>query len=258
MIINKTMERSDLESEKAITIIAELNNLVRYLKRVNLRTSSWYGSFELTGNKDSFEVANRGTDYKPLKDAVDDKNFPWFLYWEIVWVVLNSNFKRGQKVLDLGGSSSLFSYYLASRGLEVTTVDLQEELVTNANGVAFHMQWDLDNYLMDMKKLNLTTQFDHITSICVYEHIPMFDRVEINKGIKKLLVPGGYFSITFDYKNPSELAMINTPEDVYEQFVKSSGLRLRGNSSFLDNNKTYLNHPDFNKPYTFGALFQVN
>ena len=44
-------------------------------------------------------------------------------------MTMNAEFSKGQKVLDLGGSSSLFSYYLASKGLDVTTVDLQENLV---------------------------------------------------------------------------------------------------------------------------------
>ena len=88
-----------------------------------------------------------------------------------------------------GGSSSLFSFYLASKGFRVTTVDLQRTLVDNANHVAREMGWDLNNCVMDMKQLRFEDRFDHITSICVYEHIPMFDRVEINKKIRELLGP---------------------------------------------------------------------
>jgi len=67
----------------------------------------------------------------------------------------------------LGGSSSLFSYYLASKKLEVTTVDLQKNLVENANQVAQQMGWKLNNFVMDMRNLDFDSQFDHITSICV-------------------------------------------------------------------------------------------
>jgi SAM-dependent methyltransferase len=135
-----------------------------------------------------------------------------------------------------------------------------------------------------MNNLDFDLQFDHITSICVYEHIPVYDRVEINKSIKKLLMPGGRFSITFDFRNPSRLAMINTPGDVYEQFVRPSGLYLRENQNFVDTGICYLLHPVFHpntssifklksvlhgnfmpweifklkssNDYTFGALFQ--
>jgi len=242
-IINKTMELSDLSSETAKRIISELNELVLSLRKKGLKISSWYGSFDLTGDKNSCEWINRGYKYEPLENAVDDRNFPWFLYWEIVWVVCNAEFSKGQKVLDLGGSSSLFSYYLASLGLEVTTVDLQESLVKNANHVAEQMGWKLKNFVLDMRKMNFDSQFEHITSICLYEHIPMYARVEINKSIGKFLPPGGKFSITFDYKNPSRFAKINTPSDVHEQFVKPSGLRIRGNSSFTDTGHFYLLHP---------------
>jgi protein-L-isoaspartate O-methyltransferase len=229
-------------------------------------------------------VINRGRHYEPIEEAVDDRNFPWYLYWEIVWVVAHAGFKDGQNVLDLGGSSSLFSYYLASKGFDVTTVDLQGDLVENANRVAREMGWRLTNHTMDMRNMELSSQFDHITSICVYEHIPMYERIEINKTIAKLLVSGGRFSITFDYRNPSRFARINTPADVHEQFVTPSGLRLRGNQTFHDSAQYYLLHPFYhprtpwkykavnimrghfrpweifwstrNSEYTFGALFQ--
>ena len=61
-----------------------MNDLITTLKNKNLKISSWYGCFELTGDKDSTEVINRGYNYKPIEEVVDDKNFPLFLYWEIL------------------------------------------------------------------------------------------------------------------------------------------------------------------------------
>ena len=120
------MDLEDLNSERALQIIDELNDLIKALRSKNLKISSWYGSFNLSGDPLSNERINRGYGYQSLEGAADDKNFPWFLYWEIVWVVLNNDFKQGQEVLDLGGSSSLFSYYLASKGIKVTAIDLQK------------------------------------------------------------------------------------------------------------------------------------
>jgi 2-polyprenyl-3-methyl-5-hydroxy-6-metoxy-1,4-benzoquinol methylase len=283
-IINKTMDLSDLQSDRAKEIIVELGYLIQKLRSKGLSISSWYGCFDLTGEITSSEVINRGYNYKPIEGAIDDRNFPWFLYWEIVWVIMNTEFSKGQKVLDLGGSSSLFSYYLSSKGLDVTTVDLQTSLVENANRVAQQMGWTLTNHVMNMSNMAFSSQFDHITSICVFEHIPMYERVEINRTIERSLVPGGKFSITFDYRNPSRFARIDTPTDVYTQFVESSGLRLRGNQVFIDTDQNYLLHPFYypqiswkyklwqvksghfrsweifkskkDNDYTFGALFQ--
>jgi 2-polyprenyl-3-methyl-5-hydroxy-6-metoxy-1,4-benzoquinol methylase len=243
--INKTMCREDLFSPEAVQVVRELDNLVHALRAKGLRISSWYGHFDLDGAPESFEQVNRGYGYSPLDETADDRNFPWFLYWEVVWVVLNTPFRPGERILDLGGSSSLFSLFLASRGLDVTTVDLNETLVENANLVARETGWKLRNHLMDMRALSFDRQFDHITSICVYEHIPMYDRIEINKTLKDLLVPGGKFSITFDYRNPSRAARIDSPEDVRRQFIEPSGLRVRGNERFADDGSNYLLHPFF-------------
>lgn len=249
--INKTMDRADLKSAEAQRIIAELNELVVRLRREELRASSWYGTFGLSGDPDSLERINRGYGYEAITEPAIDRDFPWFLYWEIVWVTLNAEFSPGQRVLDLGGSSSLFSYYLASKGLDVTTVDLQRHLVANGDEVARRTKWKLTNHRRDMRTMEFDERFDHITSICVYEHVPMFARVGINRNIERLLVPGGRFSITFDYRNPSRFARIDTPEDVAEQFVASSGLQVRGNQRLHDTGISYLLHPFYHPGTTW-------
>lgn len=282
-IINKTMDLDDLNRQDALPIIAELNSLVRRLAACDLRISSWMGRFDLAGDPNSYERINRGYGYRSIQGAADDINFPWFKYWEIVWLVVNNCFRPNEKVLDLGGSSSLFSYYLASKGVDVTTIDIQEESVKNANLVAQQMGWSLRNQVMDMRKLTFPSRFDHVTSVDVLHTLPVSDRIAVARTIKDFLVDHGRLSITFDYRNPSKFRRLNSPKDLYEQFVEPSGLKLRGNPDFLDNGKSYLLHPfyyrktlwrykvyctalglfnasDFfarkeSNDYTFGALF---
>jgi 2-polyprenyl-3-methyl-5-hydroxy-6-metoxy-1,4-benzoquinol methylase len=237
------MDCDDIRSEQAVEIINELNDLIIELKEKGLRISSWYGRFDLEGDPNYTERINRGYNYKKPRAAVDDVNFPWFLYWEIIWVVLNGGIKSEHKILDLGGSSSLFSYYLSSKGCRVTTVDIKKDLVDNANFVADRMKWHLKNYVMDIRELDLDDRFDHITSICVFEHIPMYDRIEINRRLRKLLRNGGRVAFTFDYGNPSRFAKIRSAKDVESQFIESSGLKVRGNREFYDNGKKYLLNP---------------
>ncbi len=285
-IINKSMELSDLTTPESKKIITELSVLIKNIKDKGLKISSWAGAFDLKGEENCEEVLNRGFNYKAVEGAADDINFPWFLYWEIAWVVHHAGFEKGHNILDLGGSSSLFSFYLASKGYDVTTIDLNNKLVDNANHVAAKMGWQLNNHVMDMNDLKIKIKFDHITSICVFEHIPYFSRIEINKTIKKMLKPGGKFSITFDYKSPSRLARISTPADVFEQFVQPSGLNIRDNQTFQDTGTNYLLSPFYHprtslkyklrhillghfriwellkvkkeNDYSFGALFQEN
>ncbi|MFA5748002.1 MAG: class I SAM-dependent methyltransferase [Candidatus Absconditabacterales bacterium] len=242
---NKTMDSNDLTTPEAQKIIKDLNELITNLKSENLKISSWVGVFSL--NNDFEEKINRGYNYKSLNNVPDDENFPWFLYWEIVWLVLNNDFKQGQRVLDLGGSSSLFSYYLASRGLKVVTIDKNKELVNNANFVAKEKNWDLKNYNTDINDFQFSNKFDHIVSVCVYEHILLKERIEINKKIKNHLTNNGKFSITFDYRNPSKFVQINNQEDINNQFIKPSNLSIRGNKQFFDNKQNYLLHPFYYK-----------
>lgn len=243
------MDINDLKTDEALRIVDELNGLIGKLRDENLRISSWWGKFDLTEDRNSSEWIIRGYNYQCLPGAVDDKNFPWFLYWEIVWVILNNKLRSQQRILDLGGSSSLFSFYLASKGFDVTTIDTQRKLVDNANLVAQRTGWNLKNYDMDIRKLNLDSKFDHITSICVFEHVPIYDRIVVNSKIKDQLAENGKFSITFDYRNPNRHARISSPKDIYEQFVRPSGLKIRGNETFFDNGENYLLSPFFyNKP----------
>jgi hypothetical protein len=241
--INKTMDRGDLDDPGAREVCSELNRLVHDLGERGLRASNWYGALEWTGGERAWEQVNRGPGYEPLPGAADDSSFPWFLYWEIAWLARHVDFRPGERVLDLGGSSSLFSFWLASRGLEVMTVDLQEGLVAHADEVAAVMGWSLRNRRMDIREIDLSERFDHVTSVCVFEHIPISDRVDITAHIRELLVEGGSLSLTFDYGNPSRRARIGSPADVEEQFVAPSGLRVRGNPTFEDNGLRYLQHP---------------
>lgn len=285
-LINKTMARSDLDEPPAREVIVELNALVLGLDERGLRASSWYGCLETPPEMVGWERANRGLRYEPLPGAPADDRYPWFLYWEIAWLTINNRFLTGQRLLDLGGSSSLFSCYMASLGLEVVTVDLDERLVANADRLAAATGWNLRNLKMDMRALcqtELAGRFDHITSVCVFEHLPMVGRMAVSEQIGELVVEGGSFSITFDYLNPSPLARINSPREVEEQFVARSGLLVRGNRDFHDNGLRYLLHPLHHpraqaegwqelagecghlesqggaageNEYTFGALFQ--
>jgi 2-polyprenyl-3-methyl-5-hydroxy-6-metoxy-1,4-benzoquinol methylase len=284
--INKTMERADLELPEALALIDELNELVRELDAKGVSISSWYGGLSLSRSLRTFQALNRGHNYTPLPEAANDELFPWFLYWEIVWLLLNTPLEPGDRVLDMGGSSSLFSFFLASRGFSVTTVDLNRALVAHANQVAEAMSWDLRNEVMDMRHLEFDEPFHRVTSVCVYEHIPASDRVEVNRRVRDVMLPGATLSITFDYLNPSRAARISSPGDIEEQFVQASGLEVRGNRDFHDAGERQLLNPFYHprafprwkiapilrrefafaeilrtqvdNDYTFGAMFLVN
>jgi 2-polyprenyl-3-methyl-5-hydroxy-6-metoxy-1,4-benzoquinol methylase len=236
------MDRDVLSTLQSKAIIKEIGEVIDAMKKAGVSYSNWYGTLGIPkGNHGILERINRGRSYEPWDLSLDDVNVPWFLLWEICWLLTHASPPEGGTVLDLGGASSLFSCLLASRGHKVIAVDLSPQLVRNGNHIAQVMGWQLQCIEMDMRALALPMEsFDMIYSVCVYEHIPWSDRIPISKQISRLLKPGGMFAITFDYLNPVKEARINSPEDVREQFVKPSGLSLAGNAKFHDNGKRYL------------------
>jgi len=252
------MSRDDLDRPDAQAIVRQLDELVRSLAELGLQPSTWYGEIEADGS--AWERKNRGADYEPIPRTADDDRYPWFLYWEIAWLVLNTDIRPGQRVLDLGGSGSLFSCFLASRGVDVTAIDLNEELVEHGNLIAARTGWPLRNLVMDIRRPRLNGQFDHAASVCVFEHLPLVGRIKAGRELGEVLVPGGTFSLTFDYLNPAPTARISSPAAVHAQFARGSGLDVRGNPEFHDTGERYLLHPAYDPGaeagrYTFGALF---
>ncbi len=271
-MINKTMDRDDLLGEAARPTVEHVNQLVKDIYDRKQVMTSWYGTLEapFTG----VGLDNRGRSYEPLPGAVDDNRIPWFLYWEIEWVIRNGpRLEKGMRVLDAGGTSSLFSCYLASLGLEVHSIDLNPNLQKNARRLSKKMGWNTQVYSMNMEKLAFDEDFfDHAFSICVFEHLDFYTKQKAMLEIHRCLKPGGQLSLTFDYLNPAPFVFgvnrfddrhrnaLNSPERVKEVFCTTGLFEMRGNQELWDNGKRYLQPPpdaglkDPND-YTFGALF---
>lgn len=289
-IINKTMDRSDLLTDQAKPVVEVLNKLVTALYSKGLYMTSWYGTLPKGGtielSRDGINtlidrllrrteseagvgIGNRGPDYEPLSNAVDDGRVPWYLYWEIVWVMKHGpEVKPNMRLLDAGGTSSLFTCYLASLGCEVHSIDINRRLVANGNRIAKAMGWNMRSYHMDVKKLDFEDEsFDHAYSICVFEHLEYEARRQALSEIARCLRPNGILSLTFDYRNPapyvapygpdtSEKNQLKTESDIRRNFVLADDFELLGNQGFLDNGRSYLvNYRYDNAPYTFAAIF---
>jgi SAM-dependent methyltransferase len=240
--INKTMDRGDLGRAECAVVLEELFKLMGRMEARQAVYSSWYG--RAGGWPSVWEFVNRGEDYEPWAGNPDELRVPWFLLWEICWLVANTPMKAGGRVLDMGGAGSLFSCFLASRGYEVYAIDLQEDLCSRANETAGIMGWNLKGQQMDMRKLEFPDgYFDHVFSVCVFEHLPVWGRVECIKSVERVLRVGGTASYTFDYGDPQSFGRIDTPEGVRRQFIAPSKLVVRGNPVFYDNGQRYLEAP---------------
>lgn len=295
--LNKSMDRDDLLTVEAAPLVAGLNDLVHTLYARGVAPSSWVGTVprgpisrrgatiarlwrrlgrhlpahaENLGERHALGMKER-LDYQPLPRAADDPRFPWFLYWEIYWVLrrVGPLLHPGMRLLDAGGASSLFTCHLASLGYEVHSADLDERLLENGQRVATTMGWTrLFSYAMDLGDLRFPdAHFDHAFSICVFQHLDYKVKQAALREIARCLKPGGFLALTFDYRNPAPCVVgvgkdprprnaLRSEADIHRSFLSSGLFRIVGNPLFHDNAKSYLRHPrDHRQPYTFGALF---
>lgn len=248
--LNKTMDRADLQRPRCRAVLSELFGLMRTMHSRQARYSSWYGSLEAWPS--AWEHLNRGADYEPWPGNPDELRIPWFLLWEIAWLAVNTPMRPAARVLDMGGAGSLFSCFLASRGHDVHTIDLREDLCHQARRTAAAMGWRLSAKRMDMRNLAYPDgHFDHVFSVCTFEHLPVSGRIRCNEGVARVLRPGGTASYTFDYANPQSFGRLDTPEDVRRQLIEPSKLGVRGHPTFRDGHKRYLQSPQC---FGFGRL----
>ena len=263
-IINKSMDMNDLMTQDGENFIEDLTNFINFAIKKNINISSWYGN--INGNKfyETLSLLNRGYDYVPILDEKLDVKFPNYLLWEIYWVYKNINFIKGKTLLDIGGACSLFSFYLASKGVKVTAIDLKEDLVLEANKIGSELNYDYTAVCADVEDylLNNDTKYDYITSICVFEHIEINKRRRIVSLIAKRLNDNGKVGFTFDYRNPSKFVQIDTPRDVLSQLSNKNLFEIIGNKEFYDNHIDYLIHPFYRKPifwrYKFRSIKKGN
>jgi len=287
-MINKTMDRDDLLTPDGQAFTHRLDRLHRTLDRRHLPVTSWYGDLPPQGPalwqsglnvlrgkplgrpREIVGEQNRGgAEYRPVPGITNDDRHPWFLYWEAFWVTRNGPpIGPGVRVLDAGGTASLFSCFLASTGAEVHSIDFNPELAKSGKRIARRMRWNLHSYAMNIGALQFEEGFfDHAFSICVFEHLPHQLRRRALAEIARCLKPGGMICLTFDYRGPgvalsgasfdrSPEHLLNTPELVHHNFDGVHGLEVVGNSPFLDNGKSYLRAPEPGcEGYTFGAMF---
>jgi len=165
--------------------------------------------------------------------------------WENAWVIAHSDIRPGQRVLDIGGASTMFSFYLASLGCRVTVVDNDWAncgTLFNTRHVARVMGWDLQALDRDIQHSLPFPQgaFDRVFSICVLEHLPSGLRQFVMKEISRMLPPGGIAGFTTDYDVTRPVLTTDRglrfgyQEKFERDVLRPSGLHVYGPASWVD------------------------
>ncbi len=226
-IINKTfMEReADLAEPRTHALAVALEDLRTKLQSSGLRCTSAAGSFK-------------------AKDFILEKERNKL--WENAWILTHAMPRASDIVLDLGGASTVFSFYLASLGSPTHVLDYdwgQHGLIYNARYVGRRMGWDMHLYNRNLAR-SLPFQdesFDKIYCICVLEHLPPEVRRKTMQEIKRTLKPGGLVAMTFDYdagRNDPRLdkgLRYGQKDRLLRDVVEPAGMEIVGNQILFDN-----------------------
>lgn len=113
--------------------------------------------------------------------------------------------KAGDRVLDVACGAGRYCRALAGRGLQVTGVDLSDDLLSEARakspslpGTPLYLRWDA-------RQLPFQGQFDGAVSL--FTSLGYFDSRQddllVLRGVARALVPGGRFLI--DFLNPAHV-----------------------------------------------------
>ncbi len=127
--------------------------------------------------------AKYNLEYNPLK---------WFEY---SYTLLYSGHRHGCRVLDVGSAKSVFPYFLASKGYNVTTIDIANSDFRDQAGKRFNVT----SITEDLRAFNpeLESKFDMISNLSVIEHIDADTNTVLN--LAKYLKPGGIMVISTDF-----------------------------------------------------------
>ncbi|MBP9854689.1 MAG: methyltransferase domain-containing protein [Candidatus Omnitrophica bacterium] len=214
----------DLNLPEIKAIIKEINDIKQTLTSRGLKFTSTAASF----------IPRMYTEYSEKKNA-----------WENAWCFLHSKVKPTDKVLDIGGSSTAFNFYLASLGCKVSSVDNDWNnygINYNTNYVGKKMGWNIRAYDIDGgKRLPFPdNHFDRIFSICVIEHLTSKARRGLMKELGRVIKPGGIASFSTDYDPQREVLVFDKGlrfayrKKFEEDVINPSGLVLHGNQTLID------------------------
>ncbi len=165
--------------------------------------------------------------------------------WENAWVTRHTQPAPGHRVLDIGGASTIFSFYLASRGCRVAVVDNDWAncgTLYNARYVAARLDWQLEVFDRNVNQpLPFPARsFDRVYSICVLEHLPPAVRQHLMREVGRVLKPSGLAGFTCDYDTARPVLVTDRGlrfacrAKLERDVIAPSGLAIDGNADWLD------------------------
>ncbi|GBD03406.1 Ubiquinone biosynthesis O-methyltransferase [bacterium HR19] len=225
-IISRCKEHLEKDFDKK-SLIPKINKLAepKDLTQISIRAISMY----LTLTKSLLEHLKL-----PYSSHMADS---WLRHWEYSNAIIFSQTESWMRILDAGGTGTIFSYLLALLGCQTYTVDIDESKIKSAIFTSeklglkniFHLK-------QDIRQLEFPDNFfDRVFSISVIEHLEPETLGKAVKELARVLKPGGILTITFDYGNyygeKFTPGSIKSPSDLKRRIIDESGLEILYNPS---------------------------
>ena len=225
-------------------------------------------------NKISYNCVRK--DLLETKNILDRLNMPysshlqdfWTRHWEYATLIIDSEVESEMRVLDAGGTGTVFSYFLALMGCDVYTVDIDKQKVEDANALTPKLKEQavakINHSFQSIAKMSFPDNyFDRVFSICVIEHLNNEDQLAGLKEMARVLSPGGILAMTYDYVDlpqGKEYAgehegVYMHPEEVKDWIIKPSGLEVIGNVDLYKNSKIFGGRAPTDDLGSIGCLF---
>ena len=177
---------------------------------------------------------------------------------------------EGRKILDIGCGGGILAEALASRGAEVSGIDLAEMSLKVAKLHLHESNLDIDYQMVSAEEFATThaNSFDLITCLEMLEHVP--DPASIVAAAASMLKPGGDLFFSTINRNPKSFAlaiigaeyvlnMLPKGTHDYSKFIKPSELSKAARDNQLDViDITGMTYNPISRNYRLGSDIDVN
>lgn len=181
--------------------------------------------------------------------------------WEYARGVAFLDAVGARRVLDFGGGATPPVLYLAARGCEVLSLDVDPRLAEATNRFGRRHGWALRGSTHDLVTAPLPADlagpgpFDAAISFSVFEHLPVSAQTTAMRRLAELLRPGGYLALTIDFgaEAPAEFAARDAAH--LERLMAAGGLETVA-GPFHDTGERFpIDRRQPGKRFTFASLF---
>jgi SAM-dependent methyltransferase len=181
--------------------------------------------------------------------------------WEYARGVAFLEAVGARRVLDFGGGATPPVLYLAARGCEVLSLDIEPRLAEATTQFGRRHGWALRGSAHNLVNAPLAASlagelpFDAAMSFSVFEHIPEPAQMIAMRRFGELLRPGGFVAMTIDFgaDAPAEFAARDAAH--IERLIAASGLE-PVSGAFRDTGERFpIDRRQPEKHFTFASLF---